>query len=328
MDVVIRRIKETPITLTEPVSTMITIITQLPNFKMHEKDQSDKATPTYEVCAIVSNFSEKYHESYTPPPLKVKTNKGRKKSVKVMRRTRAVSGSGKFFGSQASYYIRALNKIFKVKVFRNGMIQIPGCWVDGQRIIGPDTIMDILSKHLHADHQIPLSNLQHTQFTQRNSKMKNRIINPMLDEFHRRADQLNADAVFKKVNKVQVRVKARELMNVVNRLFTSNIHLVIPPFDYTKSYMPENEPKTKVSFKLWHSVEDQAYNVTIYNSGKIQVSDTKNRKDIVYMWIKKLLIDYDLISYNFTDLIEIPDSDSDSSSDSDADILSISTNVE
>jgi hypothetical protein len=127
------------------ISTML-VDAKLSNISFHEKEIIDKLVPTDCVLLIGCNFGEKYHDSYVISTPVVKSNRGRKKKIKV-KKDRQIQGSGKYLNSQVTFLVKIKDKyniniygedknnlnqanesnnLFKVKVFRTGKIQIPG----------------------------------------------------------------------------------------------------------------------------------------------------------------------------------------------------------
>lgn len=98
-------------------------------------------TPGSPVLKIGCNFGEVYNTA--PPPKSIrekkeKSNRGRKPRMKVS--TRKKQGTGKYFSSQITFeiYNEKCNKIYKIKLFRNGRFQIPGVSrLDMEDIIDP-----------------------------------------------------------------------------------------------------------------------------------------------------------------------------------------------
>jgi len=104
--------------------------------------------PKNNILKICCNYGEIYNEFYKDPPVKIKSKKGRKPNKKKQNRKKNGTGvlANKYFSSQISFLVASndrwkqnaiventpqiLNfdqtKIFKIKLFRNGMIQIPG----------------------------------------------------------------------------------------------------------------------------------------------------------------------------------------------------------
>ena len=80
------------------------------------------------ILLIGSNFAKQIAEGYTLPTAEVKTsNRGRKPKVKD--RKKRCQGNGKYFNSQISFFVahphpKNAAKIYKCKIFRNGVFQI------------------------------------------------------------------------------------------------------------------------------------------------------------------------------------------------------------
>lgn len=101
----------------------------LSNVKFNEKDLIDAVDADGRIHKITCNYGERYNQNYKEPAVKQKTtNRGRKPKPKKKDR-RKNQGSGKYFNSQITFWISSLDKkdkYYKIKVFRNGTVEIPG----------------------------------------------------------------------------------------------------------------------------------------------------------------------------------------------------------
>lgn len=82
------------------------------------------------IIKIGCNFGEIFNpdETYKPPPKpEKKSNRGRKPKVKIKSK-RKVQGNGRYFSSQITFevYNPTNERIYKIKLFRNGKFQVPG----------------------------------------------------------------------------------------------------------------------------------------------------------------------------------------------------------
>ncbi|QJX73076.1 TATA box-binding protein [Faustovirus] len=111
-----------------------------------------------DVVGVESNYGKYIHPSYRAPAKKIrKSNRGRKCSKGLRKKARKVQGSGEHCNSQVTFLLRSQEgkqvcltdldenkqpvdrmfpQVYKVKVFRNGQIQIPG--------VKPNNINDVL----------------------------------------------------------------------------------------------------------------------------------------------------------------------------------------
>ena len=115
-------IRFTPISL-----SVITIEGTLSNIEFKEKELIDKLIPNADVVFIGCNFGEKKYDLYDPPKPK-RNNRGRKTKERPHTR-RQIQGSGTYMNSQITFFTKSdsvPDKIYKIKVFRNGEMQIPG----------------------------------------------------------------------------------------------------------------------------------------------------------------------------------------------------------
>ena len=133
--------------LTNPILTTLNPSTltakgMLSNISFNEEDIIGMLSEPSDgnILKIGCNFGEIINNSsnYTKtlPKMRI-SNRGRKPKVKPKSK-RKLQGSGKYFSSQITFEIfnPANNKIYKIKLFRNGKFQVPG-------VIKPD-ISDII----------------------------------------------------------------------------------------------------------------------------------------------------------------------------------------
>jgi hypothetical protein len=113
-------------------------------------DHVDNFEASEIIPRIASNFCSailpKYDAEYIN---KEKSNRGRKPKTDKKKKKRKKQGTGSEFNSQMTFDVKSPdieNKYFKVKIFRKGSIQIPGCLELGDSHIHP--ILTILSKYL------------------------------------------------------------------------------------------------------------------------------------------------------------------------------------
>lgn len=114
--------------ITYPLATTCTLNGTLSNVNFHESDLIKKLELNDNIAMIECNFGEKVQPWYTPKP---KPQKPPQQSVTVdgkPKPPRKIQGNGKCFASQITIITAHANKtrFFKVKVFRNGFVQIPG----------------------------------------------------------------------------------------------------------------------------------------------------------------------------------------------------------
>lgn len=147
------------------VVTTNTLAGFLINTKFTEEHIINECAPDDRIVLIRCNFGMKHYDKYEPPKQKPPTAK------QLAKKPRKKQGAGTDFNSQITMYVRtgdkALStddekypsntKVYKVKIFRNGKIQIPGCL--------PSNIDDVikyvnvvaakLNAHLHVKNENP-----------------------------------------------------------------------------------------------------------------------------------------------------------------------------
>lgn len=111
------------------VPSTLTAQGMLSNVVFEEKDLIHVVSPVGRIKKITCNYGEICSRDYKCEHIKKSsTNRGRKPKVKK-RNVRKNQGNGKYFNSQITFWIVSNNissKYYKIKLFRNGTIEIPG----------------------------------------------------------------------------------------------------------------------------------------------------------------------------------------------------------
>jgi len=111
------------------------------------------------ILSIGCNYGVLINENpeYAAPPVKVRvSNRGRKPKNRPKSK-RKLQGSGKYFSSQITFeiYNNVNNKIYKIKLFRNGGFQVPGVnKPDMSDLIIPITILRDYLREVFRDNTI------------------------------------------------------------------------------------------------------------------------------------------------------------------------------
>lgn len=112
-----------------PFPSTLTAQGFLSNVQFEEKDLIFAINPVGRFKKAVCNYGESCSDDFKEiEPKKKRTNRGRKPKVKK-RNVRKNQGNGKYFNSQITFWIQSLtnpDKYYKIKIFRNGTIEIPG----------------------------------------------------------------------------------------------------------------------------------------------------------------------------------------------------------
>jgi hypothetical protein len=136
-------------------------------------DHIDNFEPTEIIPRIASNFCSAILPMYDAEFInKEKSNRGRKPKADKKKKKRKKQGNGSEFNSQMTFDVKSPEidkKYFKVKIFRKGSIQIPGCLALENTHINP--ILDILSKYLMS--YMPGQHIDLTQYDSRSIGMVN-----------------------------------------------------------------------------------------------------------------------------------------------------------
>jgi hypothetical protein len=136
---------------TGSISTTDTLEGYLSNVKTHEEQLIQELEPDCHFVMFKCNYGVVKYSGYTEPVKQKKSNRGRKKKEKK-KKIRKRQGNGGSFNSQVSFIVLSSEvpdpeihnngivpygaKVFKFKVFRNGMIQLPG--------VKPNSVNDVI----------------------------------------------------------------------------------------------------------------------------------------------------------------------------------------
>jgi hypothetical protein len=117
---------------TELVPSTLTAKGIFSNISFNEEEIIEFMTPPSGgyILQICCNYGVLVNDNpnYTPPPVKTRvSNRGRKPKTKPKSK-RKLQGTGKYFSSQITFeiYNPDNDKIYKIKLFRNGGFQVPG----------------------------------------------------------------------------------------------------------------------------------------------------------------------------------------------------------
>lgn len=148
---------------TQPISTTNTMEGNFSNVQFHERDLIDLLIPDEDLVVYRCNYGKTIYEGYTEPVKQKTTNRGRKPKAKPTK-TRKKQGNGGDFNSQVTFVVRSNDgpepvngivlsdaKVFKVKVFRTGKLQLPGIKNESidDVITCANTIAEALNFQLH-----------------------------------------------------------------------------------------------------------------------------------------------------------------------------------
>jgi hypothetical protein len=125
IDYLISKKKENMFTPLQP--STLTASGRLSNILIMEEDFIKHAPmPTGSILKICCNFGKKINPDYKSPVRAKTSQRGRKPKNKLPKKRR-VQGSGEYFNSQVTFYIRVPDKNeYLIKLFRNGTFQVPG----------------------------------------------------------------------------------------------------------------------------------------------------------------------------------------------------------
>lgn len=239
---------------TQLAISTITISAQFNNVRCHEKTLPSLCKANEKVVRIASNYGDEIYPGYTPPPVVVKSNRGRKKNK--VKKQRQIQGSGKFMNSQTTFYVVKAEGVYKIKVFRTGEIQIPGIktddFTDIRRAI--DETRTVLSAALGLDRDdCPLHT--HEDGTQIQIVMKNY--------------QWAIDNTKWIINLELLKIKLREQYNTFPGIILDKLDI---------SFNPERYQGLLFKIRLTDERENSTFKV--FKSGKINITIKSNVDNI------------------------------------------------
>jgi hypothetical protein len=279
-------------TLFKPLkASVLTVQGKLSNVRFEEKDLIYVARAIGRIKKIACNYGEIYNETYTKPVVKPKkTNRGRKPKVRK-KNVRKKQGNGEHFNSQITFWVESdtnVKKQFLVKVFRPGVVEIPGGLL-------PD-MSDVRSAVTVVANELSNCFAEDVQISELYSIMQNYKFET-LDSTIR----LNLRGLFKCANSIFENPKARGDMREVKYNVERYPGLIIK----FATPIPRNISK-KTTIK-------------IFQSGKINIDGTISTEcaNKYYRWLNKFIFEnYAKIVYVPRPIVDDSDSDSDSESDS------------
>lgn len=122
--------------LSVPIQATVSLSAKFHGVSFHEQELIKVLEPTGNIAGLYCNFGEKTAPWYTPvvvvkkPKPKSTVGSGQHAHPHASRKPRKIQGSGKYMASQLEFYMcrrdDAAKTPFKIKVFRNGVVQFPG----------------------------------------------------------------------------------------------------------------------------------------------------------------------------------------------------------
>jgi hypothetical protein len=160
---------------TSPISTTNTLGGFITNVKFLEEELIKLVETDTNIVRYKCNYGEIVYEDYVEIVSVKKSKKGRKKNP-IKKKNRKKQGNGNSFNSQLTFVVRNMerpggeNILYKFKIFRTGMLQLPGVnqeYIDDV-IKCAKFILQTLNKHLHNSE--PVSQLLHINPVMKNYK--------------------------------------------------------------------------------------------------------------------------------------------------------------
>ncbi len=121
-----------------PKTTTNTMDGYFSNVRFHEEELIQVVIPDKNILVYKCNYGKVVYPLYVEPVKQKKTNRGRKK-IDKKKKLRKKQGAGSDFNSQITFIIRSTltpdpgdgvvpsdTKVYKFKVFRTGILQLPG----------------------------------------------------------------------------------------------------------------------------------------------------------------------------------------------------------
>jgi hypothetical protein len=278
------------------------------NVSFIEENTIDMLTePTGNIISIGCNFGKKFIEGYEHPEVKKSSGKGRKKKIKKERK-RKVQGTGEYFNSCIQFVIKHSNtsKMYKVKLFRNGVFQVPG--------VNNPNMLDLVDPACNL-HKYLLYNFKDdikiTDFTAVMRNYKASLINK---NYHINLEKLEEIILREKINP-----KYERFIDHVLEAYTPAQRERVK--DMLGNYNPLNIAEitynTDRCFSLiikFHrpsiSTKDKKMTVKLLKKGKINFDGGNSEQEVkeLYAWLEQLYArHHDEISFDIRDIQNVED---------------------
>lgn len=171
-----------------PINTTNTTSGHVSNVDFMEEELIQHVSPDENIVVYRCNYGKEVYVGYTEPVIIKKTNRGRKKKEKK-KKPRKKQGNGTDFNSQMTFIVKSTmyetpdgvvpsdTPVYKIKVFRNGKIQLPGMSRDAvdDAVACTYLVQDELNRLLHDGREV-------SKITYLNPVMKNYRIRIKLDQ--------------------------------------------------------------------------------------------------------------------------------------------------
>ncbi len=171
---------------TAPINTTNTTSGYLTNVDFLEEELIVHVSPDENIVVYRCNYGKEVYCGYVEPVRVKKTNRGRKKKEKK-KKPRKKQGNGTDFNSQMTFIVKSTlvdapdgivptdALVYKIKVFRNGKIQLPGMARDSadDAIACAQIVCNELNHLLHAGAE--LTKLQYLNPVMKNYRMRVRL---------------------------------------------------------------------------------------------------------------------------------------------------------
>lgn len=267
------------------------------------------------ILKIGCNYGVVFNPSpdYVAPPVRVRvSNRGRKPKTKPKSK-RKLQGTGKFFSSQITFEIYNVdnNKIYKIKLFRNGGFQVPGVKKpDISDLIAP---IKILREYLREEFMDDTIDIQYFISVMRNYIC--RIINPNM------LIRLNElETLLKGLKEMENLDPVVELIDILHQKHNLLCHDVIKDYIGQKNNMicmAEIQNNCERYFglilKFYRPVPwkmSKRTTIKVLRSGKINIDGGNSIEESyeLYHWIESMFAEYtSTILYNPTDVVDESD---------------------
>lgn len=287
-------------TILDPIKpSTITIGGFFTNLTLHEESDIGKFAILAQepIVKIGSNYGEHYAPGYTDPIKPPKTSKRGRKPKPKKEKTRS-KGNGKYFNSQITMVVRSPSregKLYKFKVFRTGMFQVPGV-LEGDM----------------CDIEQPLLILQ---------KRLSTLFNTNVEVIDRSVQMRNCKTV---LSDLKLSINTDKLGKLIEFEKNSNNEMLISKVEYMNA-----QNSNKIVVKFSRPTKDKANKNTTLKilKQKINIEGAVGKEgvDDIYYWLNDFMLDnyYRVIYDPQAPKEESDSSDTDQDDDSDADNLAV-----
>lgn len=244
--------------------------------------------PTGNIILIGCNHSEKFNENFADYINKKLSDRKKKKSTKKeKKKITKIKGSGNYFTSQITFEIEHNDRIYKIKLFKNGTFEIPGVKrPDMLDLKQPLTeLSEFLSSSLNRQIKIDITNL--------NTHMRNYKTAVLMDDYLIKLDKLYDILQNERKNPIYIDY-ARKILEKYGESDIAEIMTLLQGWNVMKiveiNYNIERSSILFVKFLRAETKDDKKITVKITPNAKINYDSGTHEQEIleIHYWLENL----------------------------------------